>query len=200
MIMGMGNSSILSQELLSSLKQRNISLLYQARGSIRPSIICSQWKDSVELGLTRDLAKEWDFYYRALIGSGVQLQDIFDELKWIGCDNSSELSVKSVYCALALKIWQHPISSWRRKLWTWDLALKIKFFIWLCVENKILPWDNLQCKGWEGPSIFLLCSKEPETVKHMLANCFFTLAQDYKRTKFKECLGWDFFKWLLKVG
>jgi hypothetical protein len=172
MILGLGNTSFLSQELLFSLKQKNITFLYQARGIIRPGTISSQWKDSDELGLTGDLAKEWDLYCRALIGSGVQLQDRSDELKWIGGDKSGILSVKNVYCALASKIWQQPIVGWRRKCWNWDLALKIKLFIWLSVENKILTWDNLQCKGWEGPSICHLCSKEPETVKHLLVNCY----------------------------
>jgi hypothetical protein len=94
--------------------------------------------------------KEWDIFCRALIGSGVQLQDKPDELKWIGGDNSGTLSVKNVYCALASKIWHQPIGGWRKNLWTWDFALKIKLFIWLSVENKILTWDNLQCKGWKG--------------------------------------------------
>jgi hypothetical protein len=62
MILGMGNTSLLSQELLTSLKQRNICFLYQARGSIRPGTICSQWKESVDLGLMGDLEKNGTFF------------------------------------------------------------------------------------------------------------------------------------------
>jgi hypothetical protein len=42
------------------------------------------------------------------------------------------------------------------------------------VENKILTWDNLQKKGWEGPNICHLCSRDSETVLHLLVNCNFT--------------------------
>jgi hypothetical protein len=111
---------------------------------------------------------------QGLVGSGIQLQDSTDELHWIGGDKSGLLSVKNVYWAIATKIWQQKTTGWRRKLWIWDLALKIKLFIWLVVENKILTWDNLQGRGWEGPNICHLCLKEPETVNHLLVNCYFT--------------------------
>jgi hypothetical protein len=29
-------------------------------------------------------------------------------------------------------------------------------------------------KGWEGPSFCILCTKGPETVSHLLINCYFT--------------------------
>jgi hypothetical protein len=59
-------------------------------------------------------------------------------------------------------------------MWTWDIALKIRLYTWLAVENKILTWDNLQKKGWEGPSLCHLCSRDSETVLHLLVNCNFT--------------------------
>jgi len=120
------------------------------------------------------VAKEWDLFYRALIGSGIQLQDILDELKWIGGDKSGLLYVKNVYDALASTKWQQSIGGWRHSCWKGDLTLKIKLFIWLSMENKILTWDNLQSKGWEGPSICHLCKKEPKTANHLLINCIFT--------------------------
>jgi hypothetical protein len=173
-ILGLGNFSLLSQELLASLKWRNIYFLFQARGSIRPGTICAQWKASDDLGLMGEQAIEWDLFCRALIFSGVQLQDRPDELKWIGGDRSGTLTARNVYNALASKLWPQPIGGWQKKLWTWDLAPKIKYFTWLFVENKILTWDNLQSRGWSGPSICSLCLKKPETVMHLLVNCCFT--------------------------
>jgi hypothetical protein len=69
-------------------------------------------------------------------------------------------------------------------MWSWDLALKIKFSSGYLWRNKILTWDNLLCKGWEGPNICLLCAKGPESVNHLLINLFFystNLARDFKR-------------------
>jgi hypothetical protein len=121
-----------------------------------------------------DQATKWDLFRRTLIGSGVQLQDRSDGLKWIGGDNSGTLTVKNVCCTLDSKLWHQSIGGWQKKLWNWDCALKTKKIIWLSVENKILTWDNLQRKGWFGPSICLLCLNKPETIKHLLVNCSFT--------------------------
>jgi hypothetical protein len=81
------------------------------------------------------------------MGEGVQILNRPDELIWTGGDNSGFLTVKNVYSALTNKLWQHPIGGWRKKLWSWDCALKIKLFTWLSVDNKILTWDNIQHKG-----------------------------------------------------
>jgi hypothetical protein len=99
-----------------------------------------------------------------LIGSGVQLLDRPDELKWTGGDNSGQLTVKNVYNALATKLWKKTIGGWRKKLWSWDCPQKIKLFVWLAVENKILTWKNLQKRGWVGPGICHLCKSKRETV------------------------------------
>jgi hypothetical protein len=58
-------------------------------------------------------------------------------------------------------------------MWKWDMAQKIKLFTWLSIENKILTWDTLQRKGWEGPNICHLCSKDAESVYHLFVNCSF---------------------------
>jgi ribonuclease HI len=76
---------------------------------------------------------------------------------------------------MARKFWPLQIAGWRKQLWTWDLAYKIKLFTWLVVENKILTWENLQKKGWEGPSVFPLCSRDSEMVFHLFVHCTFTL-------------------------
>jgi hypothetical protein len=173
-ILGLGNSSYLSQNLLFILKQKNITLLYQARGINWSGFISSQWKESDELGLTKEVTEEWELFRRALIGSGVFLQDKADELKWIGGDNSRLLFVKNVYDALITTIWTQPIGRVEVFILEMGFILKDKTFIWLAVANKILTWDNLQLKGWEGPSCCHLCKKESETVNHLLIHCIFT--------------------------
>jgi hypothetical protein len=53
-----------------------------------------------------------------MIGSGVQLLDKLDELKWIGGDKSGFLTVKNIYSALASKLWKNTNGGWRKKLLT----------------------------------------------------------------------------------
>jgi hypothetical protein len=56
-----------------------------------------------------------------------------------------------------------------------EIQLKIKLFIWLVIEEKILTWNMLQRKGWEGPGRCPLCKKDLETPLHIFKLCPFTL-------------------------
>jgi hypothetical protein len=71
-------------------------------------------------------------------------------------------------------IWHNTVGGWRHSLWNWNLALKLKLFTWLALENKINTWDNLQRKGWVGPNICHLCNREEESMQHIFINCAFT--------------------------
>jgi ribonuclease HI len=61
--------------------------------------------------------------------------------------------------------------------------LKIKLFPWLAAANKILTWDNLIHRGWEGPNICLLCRLNSESVTHLFIDCTFT-QQVWRRLSF----------------
>jgi hypothetical protein len=134
----------------------------------------AQWKSSDELGIIGEEASEWDHYCKTLVNSGILLTDRLDKLIWTRGDRSGNISAKNVYNALASKLWTHNKSWWHRSLWDWDLAPKIKLFTWLMMEDKILTWDNLQRRGWSGPSICGMCRQESETVLHMMLHCSFT--------------------------
>jgi hypothetical protein len=116
---------------------------------------------------------EWGLYCKALIYSGIQLKDRPNMLRWTGGDGSGNLTAKNVYNALASKLWSPKLCGWRRTFWVWDLAPKIKLFTWLLLEDRILTWDNLQRRGWSGPSIFYLCLQMPETTFHLMVQCRF---------------------------
>jgi hypothetical protein len=55
---------------------------------------------------------------------------------------------------------------WKSKFWP-----KISTFLWLLIQNKILTWDNLQKRGFIGPSICHLCNQHEENMEHLLNNC-----------------------------
>jgi hypothetical protein len=192
LILGMGKDSILSEDLVVSLNQKNVYYLYQASRDLCPGTICSIWLDSEDLGLAGDLALEWEMFRRALIDSGVQLLDRPDVLKWTGGDYSGQLTVKNVYNAIATKQWIKTIGGWRKKLWLWDCPQKIKLFVWLVVENKILTWENLQLRGHIGPGLCHLCKSNWETANHLFVNCPFTISV-WDRIKAAQSLssGWN---------
>jgi len=104
-LLGMGKDSILSKYLFLLLNKKNVYFLYQAR--LHQGTIFPNWLESKDFLLEGDLVVEWEKYKINLIGSGVQLLERSDELKWTGGDNSGKITVKNVYNALASKIWKN---------------------------------------------------------------------------------------------
>ena len=52
-------------------------------------------------------------------------------------------------------------------IWSCDISLKIKCFLWLAIENRISTWDNMVKKGWIGPNRCNLCKGGEESVYHI---------------------------------
>jgi hypothetical protein len=100
--------------------------------------------------------------------AGVSLCEKEDTLIWTGGDSSGRMSVKNIYATL-ISIYEWPqTKGWKYKLWKWEIQLKKKLFIWLAAENKILTWQVLQGKGWQGPGRCPLCKSEIEDVDHLI--------------------------------
>eukprot|EP00253_Pinus_taeda_P025961 PITA_25961 len=55
---------------------------------------------------------------------------------------------------------------WQSKLWP-----KVSTFLWLLSKKHILTWDNLQRRGFIGPSRCPNCSLQSETILHLMDTC-----------------------------
>ena len=44
----------------------------------------------------------------------------------------------------------------------------------MAAENRILSWDVLQKKGWQGPDFCPLCKNDVEDIDHLFVQCSFT--------------------------
>lgn len=53
---------------------------------------------------------------------------------------------------------------------------QIKLFFWLCANDKLLTWESLRRKGWQGPGYCVLCHKASEDLSHLFINCSFVQA------------------------
>jgi hypothetical protein len=62
---------------------------------------------------------------------------------------------------------------WYSEIWKWQIPLKVKLFVWLLLEQKILTWDNLLKRGFQGPSICVLCKESEESLLHLFGDCSF---------------------------
>ena len=53
--------------------------------------------------------------------------------------------------------------------------LEIVCFIWLLIKGKILTWEQLQHRGFYGPSRCVLCEKNIEDIQHLFMSCSFSM-------------------------
>jgi hypothetical protein len=95
---------------------------------------------------------------------------------WIGGDNSGSPSVKNFYWGIISTKSLMKVETWRQSIWKWKIQLKIKLFIWLAMEGKILTWDSLQKRGWEGPGRCPLCKQDSENIIHLFKLCPFAIS------------------------
>jgi hypothetical protein len=174
MILGLGDLSLLSPPLRSWLSSLNFSYLAQISGSIGALPLPNSWLGSDDLFLEGPIATEWNSYISALKSSGVSLSNQSDSLLWAGGDATGSISVKNLYATLLQQLILGADNSWFLQIWKWAVPLKLKLFIWLAGKEKILSWDVLRWRGWEGPGICLLCSQASEDIHHLLVHCFFT--------------------------
>jgi hypothetical protein len=109
------------------------------------------------MGFGADTEMEWDIFWLALADSCAILQETKDRLMWIGGDLSGVPSVVFFYRSICTTKNLVKAEKWRMLLWKWNIQLKIKLFLWLAMEWKILTWDLLQRRGWVGPRKCPLC-------------------------------------------
>jgi len=59
------------------------------------------------------------------------------------------------------------------KIWKWQLPMNVKLFVRLLMEHRILTWDNLIKRGFQGPRICVICKESENFVLHLFGDCNF---------------------------
>jgi hypothetical protein len=139
-----------------------------------PFPLLDDWKDSGSLLLDGPLACEWNRYTSALKSSGITLTENLILILWAGGDATGSTTVKNLYSACLHQLRLEVDRSWIRQIWNWKIPLKLKLFTWLAGRGKILTWEALRRRGWEGPGFCTLCKLASEDVNHLLVHCDFT--------------------------
>lgn len=94
----------------------------------------------------------------------VTLQD--DILLWSWNTSDGSITTNLAYLATCSSIpkigcW------WHDQVWKWNIPPRVRVFIWLLLEEKILIWSNLQKRGFTRPSICPLCLNYEESLTHL---------------------------------
>jgi len=99
----------------------------------------------------------------------IKKSDKQDRLRW-GHTIKGVFTTKEAY-----NIRYAPNTNDKDQLWSniWQLPIwpKVSTFLWLLSKNRILTWDNLQRRGFTGPSQCPNCSLHSETILHLMEYC-----------------------------
>lgn len=166
---------MLSPILLFHIRCRGFYNLYHIWAHHGSSSSFNSRLNASQLGLVGSLAVEWDAYILDLYHANIRISDGDDRLLWTWNTEDSSISAQQAYLALCSKSmcirqW------WHVQVWKWCIPPKVRIFIWLLLEEKILIWSNLQKRGFTGPGICSLCHQEAETLVHLFILCPFTVS------------------------
>ena len=91
-----------------------------------------------------------NFYFN--LQNAVSLRDCDDESKWSYNKASKVLIVELVYEEKISEGVEEERRWWWKIVWKMHTPLKIRIFLCLVLERKILTWDNKEKMNWVDPS------------------------------------------------
>ena len=124
--------------------------------------------NGLHLEFCRQLVSVYHTEWCALLSQfhNFQLNSNNDQIVW-RWSRTGRFSVHSLYSWLDFGA--IPNSSFST-IWNANIPLKIRIFLWLAKQNKILTRDNLGKKGWIGDQSCVFCTSQ-ESVSHLFLLC-----------------------------
>eukprot|EP00253_Pinus_taeda_P036043 PITA_36043 len=114
------------------------------------------WKPPNSISFTADNAQIQSLL-STLNKIKIRSSSVRDQLRW-GMRGNGSYTLKEARMQLEQNE-QGETLPWSTKVWDSLFWPKIKTFLWLLMRGKTLTWDNLQKKGFSGPSICPMCRK-----------------------------------------
>ena len=174
LIIGMGSSFSLPRDLWDYLEDFGMTSLAQAR-NYSPDAR-SYWLSAADLDLGGEWYLLWNSYVIGLEYGRIRLRPQPDNLLWSYKSYSRSISVATAYDCISTHH-MDPLSNSSfilQFLWKINIPEKIRCFIWLLIMNKVLTWDQLISRGFQGPSICFLCKNGEDSAQHLFLDCLFT--------------------------
>ncbi len=129
-------------------------------------------KDNLGFGPSLNFEEQQELGPMRNLIAGFMLSVDLDSISWRWSSNG-RFSVSSAYNFLTF---DGVDDSNIRHLWSLRIPLRIKLFLWLAGRNRLLTADLLARRGWQGPSICVLCGADVENLVHPLFRCPFARA------------------------
>lgn len=109
-------------------------------------------------------AEDWKIYSQNVQVAGLCHMEIGDVITWAGSLSSDAVVVSETYAHIISLSASETIFSEFWSFWGRSIPTKILLFGWLVWKGKILTWDSLKRRGFQGPGRCVLCCLAEETV------------------------------------
>lgn len=139
--------------------------------SIHHQLVMARWKHPDEwsvVGLNEDCVE----LHNILSGTCCSSLLDGDVLSW-SPNPKGVYSVASGYQFLLSHRLEGVEVQWWKKVWNKFSSPKCNLFVWTLAQNRCLTWDNIQKRGFQGPSIYVLCGGGEEDSAHLFFRCSF---------------------------
>ena len=140
----------LPANLISTLKEKGIKVLADASMYIDRNQRGAEWKMAQELNLSAEDTPIWNSYIKVLRENFIHLGNEEDSLKWTWNTKTGKFSTKMGYDAAHFLEHQNLECWWWSKIWKTNAPLKTVITLWLALNNKLLTWEVLRRRGFEG--------------------------------------------------
>ena len=128
------------------------------------------WIDLTEWD--RELSQDQkEAYMKEVESRKIKARNGRDILRW-GNSMKGSFTTKEAYYLTVSQTGDEENPDWKI-IWESNWWPKVSIFISLASKNKILTWDQIKKKGFNGPSRCCLCNTDGETRNHLLINCPF---------------------------
>jgi len=170
-VVGGGQNEFLPDGLFFFFHERGYSSLDHF--GIKASVRSRYWLSPEYFQMAASYRQDWRNYVTLLNRLGVTLGQEVDRIAWTFNQSDGRVTASLAYDFLWYKVAGQPIRWWAGCIWKWKVPLKLVCFFLLVLHNKILTWDNLCLRGWQGPGLCPLCRMNLETVLHIFFDCTF---------------------------
>lgn len=154
-------------------RELGICTLNHIGNSNLSSIWRQKWPYADDLGLAINWLEDWAHFTSALRLAHVHIREAEDELVWYFPNAGGKYSTKMGYQVL-INIENGDNCWWYKPMWSLKGPLKAKLFFWLILQNRVLTWERIQCRGKHSPGYCYLRKNSDESSVHLFFNCEFS--------------------------
>ncbi|CAN6359861.1 unnamed protein product [Urochloa humidicola] len=162
--LGTDSPCIVAPELCKLVRPRVVRLR-----TVRDALVDRAWTQDITRQLTVTAIRQYMFLWARL--RDVQLQpDVEDTIAWRWC-SSATYSARSAY-RMFFEGSMRFVGA--RPIWKAWAPLKVKFFAWLAVKDRLWTAERRHRHGLQDPSCCKLCDQDLETSGHLFVSCSYT--------------------------